>query len=270
MRMNYKMYPTDYIQELNSNRGVAGRKKSRAFMEYFNDMGHGDHNSSRFYATSWGVSNSTAHVWIDDFNKEIELFNSHWELKNKQHYCYAKNQTEQQSNSNRAKIQPTSTNSTDFKEVNRTAIEQQSSEALNNFNNNTSNFLFDKNFNDLYFVYSRNTRFAGKKQEAYNAFVNTDTNVDLLKLASMKYLHDDAVDRPVGIKKFLENELFLPYLPKYMKVKSGDEWYQGIYDDKTFEFKAADGSSLGTIEPKLLVDLFEKKELIYLKELEAV
>jgi len=268
MRMNYKMYPTDYVQELNGTRGVAGRKKSRAFMEYYNDLQHGDGNSYRFYATSWEVSVSTAHGWIDEFFKEIELFNSHWELKNKQHYSYAKNQAEHQPNTNRTQKQPISPNNTDFLKTKKTPTEHQPNKALNYINNNNSNFLFDKDYIDFYQIYAWNTNYPGKKQDAYNAFVNTDVNVDLLKLACMKYLHDEVVDKPVGVKKFLENDLYLPYLPKYMKVKSGDEWYQGIYNDKTFEFKAADGSSLGTIEPKLLVELFEKKELIYLKELE--
>jgi len=260
MRMNYKTYPVDYVQELNSKRGVSGRKKSRAFLEYWNDMEFGEHNSYGFYAKSWDVSKSTSHSWIDEFMKEIELFLSHWDIRNKQHYKYAKNQTERQQNE---------TNGYKAQNIGKEehTQERQPNEALNYNNNNTSNFLFDKNFIDLYFVYSRNTRFVGKKQEAYQAFVNTDINVDLLKLASMKYLHDDAVDRPVGIKKFLENDMYLPYLPKYMKVKSGDEWYEGIYNDKTFSFTGSDGSNLGTIEPKLLIELFEKKELIYLTEL---
>ncbi len=269
MRMNYKTYPTDYVQQLNMHRGLEGRKKSRAFMEYWNDMEHQENNASRFYAKSWDVSRSTASVWINEFNHEIELFFSHWELKNKQHYSYAKNTAEQESNSNRAKKQLINTDNAGFEDNSRAPIEQQPSEVFNNINNNTkSNFLFDKNFNDLFFVYSRNTRFVGKKQEAYEAFARTDVNVDLLKLASMKYLHDNAVDRPVGIKKFLENELYLPYLPTYMRVKSGNEWYEGIYDNKNFEFKDADGRSLGTIEPKLLIELYEKNELVYLKVLD--
>lgn len=261
MRINYKTYPTDYVQELNSSRGTRGRKKSRAFMEYWNDMEHGEHNSYGFYAQSWEVSKSTAHEWIKEFMHEIELFLSHWDLRNKQHYTYAQNQTERQGNeTNGSKVR----NYGSCEEVG----ERLPNEVLNNINNNTQkSFLFDKNYNDLYFVYSHNTRFVGKKQDAYDAFSRTDINIDLLKLACMKYLHDDAVDRPVGIKKFLESELYLPYLPKFMKVKGGDEWYEGIYDDVTFEFKARDGSSLGVIEPKLLVELFEKRELVYLKEL---
>lgn len=262
MRMNYMMIPTDYIQQLKQEniRGL-GRKKARCFMEYWDDMDQGEHNSYSFYAESWAVSKSTAHTWIDGFNRENKLFLSHWELKNKQHYKYAKNQAERLPNEMNAN-----------KALNTGLLDNHSerlpNEALNNINNNKpKSFLTDKKFNDLIFVYSRNTRFVGKKSDAYEAFVNTDINVDLLKLASMKYLHDSAVDRPVGIKKFLENDLYLPYLPKYMKVKHNDVWYQGTYNDKTFKFIDQDGKSLGTIEPSLLISLFEKGELVYLRDL---
>lgn len=258
MRMNYKTYPTDYVQELKAT----SRKKARAFLEYWDDMEHGEHNSLRFYAQSWEIGKSTVQRWQEEFNQEIDLFLSHWSLRNNQHNSYAKKSMGHQQDkwdSEKTQNIRTSNNSEG----------QQRDKALNNNNNNgQSNFLFDKNFNDFFFVYSRNTKFVGKKQEAYEVFANTDVNVNLLKLAAMKYLHDEAVDRPVGIKKFLENELYLPYLPTYMRVKSGDEWYEGIYDNKSFEFKDADGCSLGTIEPKLLIELYEKNELIYLKVLD--
>lgn len=269
MRMNYKSYPSDYIQEL-KQRGVAGRKKSRAFMEYFNDMQHDEQNAYSFYAVSWDVSKSTAHTWIDEFKHEIDLFFSHWFFKNEQHYNYAKNQGERQSNDNRTQTSSTTPLNANFQETHRTTTERQPNEALNIYNNNTrSGFLFDKEFGDLYFVYSKNTNYPGKKQEAYEAFKRVDIDVDLLKICAIKYLHDKVVDKPVGIKKFLENEMYIPYLPNYVRVKSGETWYEGIYDTKSYEFKTQEGDLLGTIEPKLLIELYDKKELIYLKQLSA-
>ena len=261
MRMNYKTYPTDYVQELNKTRGLQGRKKSRAFMEYWNDMEHGDHNSYGFYAKSWDVSKSTAHTWIDEFMREIDVFLSHWDVRNKRHYNYAKNQAERLQNE-------TNANKAQNIGVCENIQERQPNEDLNYYNNNTRGFLFDKEYIDFYFIYSRNTNYPGNKKEAYDAFVTTNVNVDLLKLAAMKYLNDPNVDKPVGVKKFLENEVYLPYMPKYMKVKSGNEWYEGTYNDKTYELKAPDGGVLGTIPPKMLVELFEKGEIMYLKELE--
>lgn len=264
--MNYKTYPTDYVQELKQLKN--NRKKARCFQEYFDDMEHENHNSYGFYAQSWDVSKSTAHVWIDEFRKEIALFLDHWVLKNNKHYSYAKNTAERLPNDKRTQTSSTSTENKDFQEVDKTTAERSPNKDFNYINNNPSNFLNDKNFNDFYFVYSRNTRFVGKKGEAYEAFASTDVNVDLLKLACMKYLHDAAVERPVGMKKFLENETYLPYLPNYIKAKSGGEWYEGVYNNKTFAFTAADGSPLGAIPPSLLLELFENGELVYLKELQ--
>lgn len=265
MRMNYKTYPTDYVQELKSLKN--NRKKARCFQEYFDDMEHEDHNSYGFYAKSWDVSKSTAHTWIDEFKHEISLFVDHWYLKNQQHYSYAKNQAERQPNDNRTTKSSTSPKATEFENIDRTTTERQPNEALNYTNKNNAGFLFDKDYNDFYFIYSRNTNYPGSKPEAYDAFARTDINVDLLKLACMKYLNDKSVQRPVGVKKFLENEMYQPYLPKYMKVKSGDDWYAGVYDTDSYELKSVDGVVIGTITPELLVKLFEKNELVYLKNL---
>jgi len=87
--MKYKIYPTEYIQELNQNRGVSGRKKSRAFMEYWNDKEHNMNNSTRFYAKSWGVSTSTSHAWCKDFKYQRERLLAYLKLKgiNKKDLC---------------------------------------------------------------------------------------------------------------------------------------------------------------------------------------
>ena len=50
MRMNYMMIPTDYIQSLKEKKGIIGRKKARSFMEYWNDMEQGEHNSYGFFS----------------------------------------------------------------------------------------------------------------------------------------------------------------------------------------------------------------------------
>ena len=259
MRMNYKTYPTDYVQELKSQ---GKRKKSRAFMEYWDDMEHGDFNSLRFYAQSWEVGKSTVQRWQEEFNKESDLFISHWVLKNNRQNNYVKKTMGQQEDK-------WDTDKTKDFGVCEDGVGQQWDKALNNYNNNTNNFLFDKEYLDFYFVYSRNTNYPGSKPDAYSSFSNRDTSIDidLLKLSAMKYLNDKAVSKPVGVKKFIANEVYLPYLPKYMRVKSGDEWYEGIYNDKSYELKSRDGALIGVIEPKLLVSLFEKRELIYLTEL---
>jgi len=261
MRMNYKTYPTDYVQELKAS----SRKKARAFLEYWDDMEHGEHNSLRFYAQSWEVGKSTVQRWQEEFNHEIDLFLSHWVLKNSQHNKHVKKSMGHYEDK-RDSSNPHNIGNAEISEG------QPRDKALNNINNNntSSGFLFDKEYGDLFFVYSRNTRYPGKKPDAYLAFTACGVNVDLLKLAAMKYLHDPVVNKPVGIKKFLEGELYQPYLPTYLRVQSGDEWYEGEYNSTTYELKDVEGKLLGTIKPSLLVELYEKQELKYINQLSKV
>jgi len=261
MRMNYKTYPTDYVQELNQTRGVKGRKKSRAFMEYWNDMEHADHNSFGFYSVSWDVSKSTAHEWIKEFMNEIELFLSHWDIRNKQHYKYAQNQTERQPNkTNGNKAQ----NSGVFKEPS----ELQPNEALNLYNNNNTREQFfwnDKEFNDLFFIYGANTKYKGKKEEAYEVFKHIDVDINMLKLSAMKYLHDPETEgKRYNLTNFLKNQIYLSYMPKMIRIKLKGEWISGVYNDKTKQFIPDDNKFVGSLSSERLVDMYQKGELEFI------
>ena len=257
MRMNYKTYPTDYVQQLKQN---ANRKKARAFMEYWDDMEHGDHNAIRFYAKSWDVSVGCTSNWIKEFNNEIDLFLAHWDIRNKQHYNYAKNQSEQ-------KVNTLNTNTPQEIGVNGKVNEHEVNEALNIYNNNNKgHWAFDKDFNDLYFVYGANTKFKGKKEEAFEAFKNVSVDVNLLKLASMRYLHDPlTVDRRYNLTNFLKNEIYLSYLPKRIRLTLDGVERIGIYDANTLIFKSETDSFVGQLSSSRLVELFETNNIEFLK-----
>lgn len=259
MRMNYKTYPTDYIQQLNKDRGVRGRKKSRAFMEYWNDMEHGGHNSESFYGKSWEVSNSTSHTWIKEFMMEIELFLSHWDIRNKQHYNYAKNQTEEQVSKTRSyKAQ----NIGVYEEV----AEEQPREAPNIYNNNnTKSWTFDKEFIDLFFIYGANTKYKGKKEEAFEQFQHVDIDINLLKLAAVTYLRDQSITKKYNLTNFLKNEIYLSYIPKKIKLTLDGVDRVGIYDDSTMLFTSETDSFVGQISAARLVELYGAGSLEFLK-----
>ena len=266
MRMNYKSYPTDYIQELNQERGVKGRKKSRAFMEYYNDMEHAEYNSVGFYAKSWEVSKSTAHEWINEYTIEIELFLSHWSLKNKQHYNSVKNQTERL---------PNETNGYKAQNIGNveSSAERQPNEALNIYNTNNTreeHWTMSKDFNDLYFVYSVNTKYKGKKEEAYEVFKHMEMDVNLLKLAAMRYLHDPGTEnRRYNLTNFLKNEIYISYLPKRVRLTlDGVVRVGNYYDDKKL-FVSDGGDFNGQLSAKRLIELYESGNLEYIKETNA-
>lgn len=259
MRMNYKTYPTDYVQQLKCTRGEKGRKKARAFMEYWDDMEHGEHNSVRFYAKSWDVSSSTSHTWIDEFNKEIDLFLSHWHIRNKQHYSYAKNSTEHLANeTNTYKAQ-------NIGNVGHSA-EQQPNKALNLYDEDKQRgWVFDKDFNDLFFVYSRNTKHAGKKENAYLEFINIKIDIGLLKLSAVKYLRDRSVTNKYNLANFLKNEIYINYMPKRIKLIVDGVERVGVYDENTKLFTSEMDSFVGHMSPERLVQLFEAGALEFLR-----
>jgi len=265
MRMNYKTYPTDYIQELN-RKGIRGRKKARAFMEYWNDMECGEHHSERFYADSWEVSRSTAHEWIKEFKYEIDLFLNHWSLKNQQHYNYVKNSTEQNEQTKPSKTSGKEThNKGDFDNSTEQNEQTKPSKVFNIYDDN--NYIGgDKYFDDLFFIYRLNTKFAGKKSEAYQAYLTIKDKVsyEQLKRAIMLYLHDPNIDKKYNFKNFLENEVFYSYIPKRVKININGEWKIGTYNDENHTFIADDGFA-GVLLPEKLAEKFAQGELEFVR-----
>lgn len=271
MRMNYKTYPTDYIQKLNQERGVKGRKKSRAFMEYWNDMEHAMYNSESFYAKSWEVSRSTSHEWIKEYTMEIELFLSHWDLKNKKHYSSVKKATEQNEQSQPSKTSKIKAHNIGSCEVSAEQNEQSKTREVFNINTNNKaipeNWHESKEFNDLYFIYGANTKFKGKKEDAYEVFKSIEIDVDLLKLASLKYLHDpDTEGRRYNLTNFLKNQIYISYLPKKMKlILDGVIRIGKYYDDKKL-FMSDAGDFNGHLTAKRLIELYQSGCLEYIKD----
>lgn len=272
MRMNYKSYPTDFIQQLKRERGVAGRKKARAFMEFWDDMEHGDHNSESFYAKSWDVSRSTSHEWIKEFKVEMDLYIDHMFLKNQQHYNHAifsTEQNEQRQPSKTSKDKPriigTSTTQTEQNE------QHQPREAFNLYDNNNVRELrrewwSDGEFQDLFFIYSQNTKFVGKKEDAFEQFTKTEMNPSILILSAVQYLHDpDIGGKHYNLANFLKNETYLAYIPKMIKVRHGDQDIVGEYDRFNQRIIESGSNRFIVLTPERLVELFKAGALEFIK-----
>lgn len=273
MRMNYKSYPTDYVQQLKREHGKRGRKKSRAFLEYWDDMEHGHHNGERFYAESWEVSRSTVHEWIKEFAKEVDLFLDHWHLRNKQHYTYAKNQTETIETIKPRQSRPLKHSTVgDFIETTETIETTQPSEVFNLYDNNSAceplrrEWWNDPEFNDLFFIYSQNTKFVGKKEDAYEVFQRVDIDHSLLILSAMQYLHDpDTLNKRYNLSNFLKNEIFLAYMPKRISINTNGKWVDMNYNKDTGELIADGGGRSGTLTPKMMIEMFKDGSLKFIK-----
>jgi len=228
MRLNYKTYPTDYIQQLKMKRGVRGRKKARAFMEYWDDMEHGDHNSIRFYATSWEISSSTAHSWINEFDKEIDLFLAHWSIKNRQHYNYAQSQAEQQPNE-------TNTHKTQYLGELKEGTEHQPNKVFNIYNNKDQVNFFDKDFEDMYLRCRFSCKFTGNKELAYQEYIKNHLHISYNDMAYAYMLHanDPRINgKTYNLTNFMKQQAYLNYLNPQIKIKKDGKLIVGYYDQE--------------------------------------
>ena len=246
MRMNYVLMPVDYVEQLKS---AGKRKKARAFMEYFNDMECQEDNSYGFYAKSWEVSKSTAYAWVDEFYRECQLFIAHWEIKNKRHYSYAKNTAERQPNDSRTTKEAKKPKNTELQEDEKTATERQPNKALNigiiigGESESEMSVATDGEFNTYYselrFIAGK---YVGSKEQTYKSYLKVKSflNIKVLVKAYREYVKSVDVykkDKIQGFSKFIENDLYLAFLPKQVKVISELGVYEGYYENENLREK---------------------------------
>ncbi|WP_141048219.1 hypothetical protein [Aliarcobacter cryaerophilus] len=236
--------PSDYYRELKFKKN--NRPKARAFMEYYDDMDLGEHNSVRFYATSWEVAVGTAHGWIDDFKIEIDKYYATRQLRSDGHYSYAKNENERSEQNEVNKKELSNTDNIDTSKVSNEQTEQnQMNKGLNasisnNINadsNESTDKTFDKvhknystNFEILWNRYDKKSSNKGRSQTIYNRrWKNTDIKIMLEAIDKYKasidltYLKD--------FDGFL-NGLIDTYIPKRAWVldKNGTKHIGWFYD----------------------------------------
>ncbi len=262
-RLYYRLYPIDYVNELNQ-KGKKGRKKSMAFLIYWHDMEMGHINSVAFYADLWGLAKSTAHKWIIEFTKEAELFLQYWHQKN---FLELENninipkktskKSERKTNDYKAHKYRESVNP-------NTESERKTNQVINNIYDDDNNIIqkLDKKFNELYSIYRVISTYAGNKKEAFKEWkkIKDSINYESLKRAIVLYLHDPSVRKKYNMPNFLKNEVYHSYMPKRLKVKVQDNWMIGTYKDDEKVFVADDGK-LYRLTPERLAALFSKGEL---------
>ena len=263
MNIHYKNYPTDYIDSL-QNKGK--RLKARCFWEYYNDVENKMVNSFGFYAKSWGgdkpMSKGTVHKWVFEFRNEIRKHFDARSFMNTQHYTSVQKQSERQVNDERTNEQPQTTATPTDKHTEETASERQVNKALTLYNNTkTARGLYE----GFYFLYRQFNKYAGNKMDALDSFINID-DVDhkRLSVASMFYLKDINVEKKVGVKKFLDNKIYLNYMEVYLKILVDGTWLIGSYDTDTEVFTS--NHTPYKLTASKLADKFIRNEIEFIKE----
>ena len=243
MRINYRLIPTDYIEELQAK---GKRLKARCFMEYFLDVQMDAVNSFGFYAKSWGgdrpMSKGTVHKWIKEFADEIDKFWSYHQLKNQQHYSSVKKQSERQVNAERTNAIERTPVKRSVSEEQETPSERRVNKALNINDDDSADRIKRRYLDDLYTIYRRFTKYAGSKEDAWNIYrLSTLPNHKQLTRSIVLYLSDRSVERKYNLANFLRNEIYLNYIEKRMRVMVDGEWITGVYDDERQVFTDGDG-----------------------------
>ncbi|QKF72768.1 hypothetical protein AFAEC_0577 [Aliarcobacter faecis] len=184
--------PSDYYRELKFKKN--NRTKARAFMEYYDDMDLGEHNSVRFYAKSWNIAVGTAHGWIDDFKVEIDKYYATRQLRSDGHYSYAKNENEQYeqkqvnekeyTNNDNINTLSISIEQSEQNKMNKglnaslsNNINADSNESTNQSSSKNNN-KYSANFEILWNRYDKKSSNKGRSQTIYNRrWKNTDIKI---------------------------------------------------------------------------------------------
>jgi len=254
-RINYKMYPTDYINELMQS---GKRDKARYFLEYWHDFQHDSVNSFGFYAKSWGTkdkekSKGTVYKFIQEFTREIEAHLNYWSLKNISHNSSISKISEREVNDNK-KIserqnteQSTTVNGNIKVQVNdsKTQSEREVNKEFNIYNINniyaesddsaTQNSSYKKHsYSDSFeIVWNLFDKKSSNKNKSFSIFKRRWLKIDieLIKKAIEKYKEKT---NPIYIKDFdgFLNGVIDSYIPKKSwLIDNQDRKYVGYFYD---------------------------------------
>ena len=235
--------PSDYISEL---RNKAQRKKSRAFFEYFYDIEVGEHNSYSFYAKSWEVGKGTAHRWVEEFNKALEIYDSARELKRITHY---KKAIEKNIKNDVGVLHSKSGGTIGTIEVERlehhqspilsslqesdgtigtTAMER----SFNIINNNKDDAFLDNEFYKFISELKMSIKNIGNIDDIYQAYKKVKDLIDLPTLSKIyrEYSAETKSDRKVGLAKFLDDLIYLSYCKPYIELENDGSYIVGTWD----------------------------------------
>lgn len=235
--------PTDYVSEL---RNKKQRKKSRCFIEYFYDVEVGEHNSYRFYATSWEVGKSTAQRWVEDFNEALEIFDAARELKRITHY---KKAIEKPIKKDEGVLCPKSdgTNGTlgvghlgHYQEAIVSSLQKSSGtlgtlgvgQSFNIINNNKDDAFLDNEFYKFISELKMSIKNIGNIEDIYQAYKKVKDLIDLKTLSKIyrEYSSETKSDRKVGLSKFLDDLIYLSYCNPYIELENDGSYIVGTWD----------------------------------------
>ncbi|OCL99540.1 hypothetical protein AAX29_00581 [Aliarcobacter thereius] len=246
LRQHGVYVPSDYYRELKFKKN--NRPKARAFMEYYDDMDLGEHNSVRFYAKSWGIAVGTAHGWIDDFKIEIDKYYTTRQLRSDGHYSYAKNESERNEQNQVNKKEQTNNDKNDtLKDTNEQSEQNEMNKGLiaskdiyvdskdidNKKSSSKKKFVYSDKFEIVWQEYNKKS---GNKPRAFNIFESKFKEIDFNLIIEAIREYKATKEEWRDLKDFdgFLNGMIDIYLPKksWVKDKNGKKHIGYFYDSK--------------------------------------
>jgi hypothetical protein len=140
---------------------------------------------------------------------------------------------------------------------------QRMSKALNDIDDMES--FLNPGFERLFSTYRlKNKEYCGNRRDAYKAFLRLGNTFDTAVLleAAKSYLDDPSSNLKYGLYNFINDRIFLNYLPSnFIYISDEGEEIFGVYDKKTHLLTKDDGTIIGQLSPERIIELLQSGRL---------
>ena len=120
-------------------------------------------------------------------------------------------------------------------------------------------------FERLFSTYRlKNKEYCGNRRDAYQAFLRLGDTFDIAVLleSAKSYLDDTSSQMKYGLYNFINDRIFLNYLPSnFIYISDDGEEIYGIYDRGTHLLSTDEGSIIGELSPERMIELLQSGRL---------
>ena len=120
-------------------------------------------------------------------------------------------------------------------------------------------------FERLFSTYRlKNKEYCGNRRDAYKAFLRLGDTFDTAVLleAAKSYLDDTSNNMKYGLYNFINDRIFLNYLPSsFIYIADDGEEIDGLYDRSTYLLTKDSGEIIGQLSPERMIELLQSGRL---------
>ena len=120
-------------------------------------------------------------------------------------------------------------------------------------------------FERLFSTYRlKNKEYCGNRRYAYQAYLRLGDTFDTAVLleSAKNYLDDPNVHMKFGLYNFINDRIFLNYLPtNFIYISDDGEEVYGIYDRNTYLLSTESGDIIGELSPERMIELLQSGRL---------